>query len=194
MRSTRVGGADLEQHGRLGHVRVTDDDVEAAVPLRVGVRFVPGVDDRPGAGGRGADALPDVLGTLADAVDGSARRLEHLARAADELPGDEEGDEDVREPGEFSVPGHEIVLVASVGVSRRVGVVLEEIDVARDSLLVQAAFGVDEQAFENALARLVVRDQFGQVVAFRGCIFRMRSHVEVEAGAVPQKDIAAAAP
>lgn len=90
--------------------------------------------------------------------------------------------------------GDEIVLVAAVGVSSRVGVVLEEIDVARDSLLVQAAFGVDEQAFENALAGLVVGDQFGHVVAFGSCVFRMRTHVEVQAGAVPQEDVTAAAP
>lgn len=90
--------------------------------------------------------------------------------------------------------GDEIILVAAVGVSRRIGVVLEQIDVARDSLLVQAAFGVDEQALQNALARLVVRDQLGHVVAFGCRVFRMRSHVEVEAGAVPQEDVAAAAP
>lgn len=122
------------------------------------------------------------------------RGLQHLARAADQLPRDKERNEDVRQAGEFSVPGHEIVLVTAVRVAGRVGVVLEEIDVARDSLLVQAAFGIDEQAFENALARLVVRDQFRHVVAFGSCIFRMRTHVEVQTGAVPQEDIAAAAP
>src|SRR3712207_6876103 len=47
----------------------------------VGVRLVAGVDDRPGAGGRRGDALPDVLGALADAVDRPARGLQHLARA-----------------------------------------------------------------------------------------------------------------
>jgi hypothetical protein len=84
--------------------------------------------------------------------------------------------------------------VAAVGVSRRIGVVLEQIDVARDSLLVQAAFRVDEQSLQNPLTGLVVRDQLGHVVAFRGGVFRMRTHVEVEAGAVAQEDIAATAP
>ncbi|GHI43834.1 hypothetical protein ScoT_00080 [Streptomyces albidoflavus] len=92
------------------------------------------------------------------------------------------------------MPGHEVVLVAAVGVPGGVGVVLEEIDVARDALLVQAAFGVDEQPFEDAFAGLVVGHQFGDVVAFRCGVFRMRTHIEIEAGAVPQKDIAAAAP
>ena len=48
----QVGGADLEQRGRLAHVRVADDHVQPAEPLGVGVRLVPGVDDRPGPGGR----------------------------------------------------------------------------------------------------------------------------------------------
>ena len=190
----QVGRADLQQHRRLGHVRVADDDVQPAVTLGVRVRLVTGVDDRPGTGGGRADALPDVLGALAHAVHRAPRRLQHLAGTTEQLPRDEERNEDVRQPGELPVPGHQIVLVTAVGVAGRVGVVLEEIDVARDSLLVQAAFGVDEQAFENALARLVVGDQLGHVVAFGSCVFRMRSHVEVETGAVPQEDIAAAAP
>ena len=148
----------------------------------------------PGPGGRGADALPDVLGALADAVDGAARGLQHLARAAEQLPGDEERNEDVGEPGEFPVPGHQIVLVASVGVAGRVGVVLEQVDVARDPLLVQPAFGVHQQAFEDALAGLVVGDQFGHVVALGSGVLRVRAHVEVEAGTVAQEDVAAAAP
>src|SRR4030095_10126869 len=40
-----VGTAHLQQRGDLVHVGVADDDVQAAVPLGVGVRLVPGVDD-----------------------------------------------------------------------------------------------------------------------------------------------------
>ena len=43
-------GADLEEGGVLAHVRVADDDVEAAVALGVGVGLVAGVDDRAGCG------------------------------------------------------------------------------------------------------------------------------------------------
>ena len=37
----------LQQGGRLAHVRVPDDDVQASVALRIRVRLVAGVDDRP---------------------------------------------------------------------------------------------------------------------------------------------------
>ena len=64
-----VGGADLEQCRGLVHVRVADDHVQPPVPLGVGMRLVAGVDDRPAARRGAGDALPDVLGTLADGVD-----------------------------------------------------------------------------------------------------------------------------
>ena len=40
-----------------------------------------------------------MLGALADAVDGAARRLQHLSGADDDLPADEERDQDVGERG-----------------------------------------------------------------------------------------------
>ena len=112
-----VRRTDLQQRRRLGHVGVADDDVQPAEALGVGVRLVAGVDDRAAAGGRAAHALPDVLGALADAVDRAARGLQHLAGAADDLPGDEERDQYVGEAGELAVPADEVVLVAAVGVA-----------------------------------------------------------------------------
>ena len=73
--------ADLQQRRRLAHVGVTDDDVQAPVALRIGVRLVAGVDDRPAPGGRRRHALPDVLGPLADAVLRTPRGVQHLAGA-----------------------------------------------------------------------------------------------------------------
>ena len=75
------------------------------------------------------DALPDVLGALADtAVDRAARGLQHLAGAADDLAGHQERDQHVGQPGELAVPADQVVLVAAVGVAGRVGVVLEQVD------------------------------------------------------------------
>ena len=51
----------------------------------------------------------------------------------------------VGELGELAVAAHQVVLVAAVGVARRVGVVLEQVDVAVDPLVAQPALGVDEQ-------------------------------------------------
>jgi hypothetical protein len=44
----------------------------------------------------------------------------------------------------------------------RVGVVLEEVDVAGDALFVQTPLGVDEQPLQDPLPRTVVGDQLGQ--------------------------------
>ena len=41
------------------------------------------------------------------------------------------------------------------------------------AVLVQASFGVHHESFENALAGLVVGDEFRQVVTFRCRVFRM---------------------
>ena len=46
----QVHGRYLEQGGTLSDVGVTDDDVHASVALGIGMRFVPGVDKRPGTG------------------------------------------------------------------------------------------------------------------------------------------------
>ena len=94
-------------------------------------------------------------------VDRAARGLQHLAGAADDLPGDQERDQDVGEPAELAVPADQVVLVAAVGVAGGVGVVLEQVDVAGDALLAQPPLGVDQQALEDPLPRLVVRDQVG---------------------------------
>ena len=63
------------------------------------------------------------------------------------------------------MPPDEVVLVAAVGVAGGVGVVLEEVDVAGDPLVAQPALGVDQQALEHPLPRLVVGDQVDDVVA-----------------------------
>ena len=58
--------ADLEERGDLGEVGVADDHVEPAVALRVGVRLVAGVDDRPLQRRLEADLLLEEVGPLAD--------------------------------------------------------------------------------------------------------------------------------
>src|SRR3954447_15003799 len=190
----QVGHGDLEQRRRLVHVRVADDDVQPPVALGVGVRLVAGVDDRPRAGGGAGDALPDVLGALADAVDGPARRLQYLAGADDDLPADQERDEDVGQAAELAVPPDTVVLVAAVAVAGGVGVVLEQVDVAGDPLFGQALLGVDEQALEDPLPRLVVNDELGEVVALGGRVLGVAAHVEVEPRAVAEEDVGAAPP
>ena len=82
-------GADLEQRGVLAHVRVADDDVQAAVLVGVGVRLVAGVDDAALERGLQPDLDLDVVGALRELVARLvARRAEaDPARAADDLAG-----------------------------------------------------------------------------------------------------------
>ena len=188
------GRADLEQGGDLGHVRVADDHMQPPVALGVGVRLVPGVDDRPGPGGGRGHALPDVLGPLGQAVHRAARGLQHLAGAADQLAGDQERQQHVGDPGELAGPGDQVVLVAAVGVAGRVGVVLEQVDVAADALVHQPPLGVHQQVLEDPLTGLVVRDQLAQRVALGGGVLRVAAHVQVEPGPVAQEDVGRAPP
>ena len=81
------------------------------------------------------------------------------SRAAPDLARDEERDQHVGHPSELAVRGDEVVLVAAVGVAGRVGVVLEEVDLAGDALLVEPHLGAAEERFEDPLPRLVVRDE-----------------------------------
>ena len=118
----------------------------------------------------------------------------HLARATPDLSGHEERDQDVGHPGELAVPRHQVVLVAPVGVARAVGVVLEQVDVARDALLVQAELGGGEEVLQDPLPRLVVRDDLADQVALGRRVLGVRADVEVQAGAVLQEDVRGAPP
>src|SRR4029078_2334161 len=87
-----------------------------------------GVDDRSAAGGGAADALPDVLGPLADGVHRPTGGLQDLAGAGVDLPADQERDEDLGVVAEVVAPARQVVLVAAVGVAGRVRVVFEQVD------------------------------------------------------------------
>jgi hypothetical protein len=84
--------------------------------------------------------------------------------------------------------------VAAVGVARRVGVVLEQVDVSGDAFLAQPPVSVDQQALQDPLPGLVVGHQVEHVVALGGGVLRVAAHVEVEPRPVPEEDVAATAP
>jgi hypothetical protein len=84
--------------------------------------------------------------------------------------------------------------VASIRVANGVSVVLEKVDVTVDSFLSQALLCINAQAFQDPLSCTVVSEQTEKRIAFRGCIFRVRSDIEVKPCSVAQKDIATAPP
>src|SRR6202048_787380 len=156
--------------------------------------LVPGVDDGTAPGRRRRHALPDVLGPLADAVHGPARRLQDLARAGVDLTGHEERDEHLGVVPEVVPPAGQVVLVAPVGVAGRVGVVLKQEDDAPYAFPSHAGPGRYHQVFEDALPRLVVHHQVLDGVAFRGGVFGMAAHIQVQPGTVLEEDVGRAAP
>jgi len=168
--------------------------VQAAVLLGVRVRFVAGVDDRTRASGSRRDALPDVFRALREAERRGLRSLQYLSGAADQLARDEERQQDIRNAGELTGARDEKVLVAAVRVSGRVGVVLEKIDVATNTLLGESRLGVDQQFFEHTLTGTVVIDQLDEAVALGRRVLRVRTHIQVQAGSVTEEDVGAATP
>src|SRR5215218_4842260 len=55
-------------------------------------------------------------------------------------------------------------------------------------------FGVDDQVLQDPLAGTVMVDELDQIVAFGCGVLRMRADIEVDAGAVAEKNVAAATP
>ena len=186
--------ADLQEGGVFAHVRVAHDHVEPAVALRIGMRFVAGVDDRSASRGGRADALPDVLRSLADAISRAPRRLQDLAGTGVDLAADEEGDEHLGVRRKIVAAARAVVLMAAVAVPGGVGVVLEQVDVAVHAFVAEALLGTGEELFEDPLPCLVVHDELTHAVALGRGVLGVAADVEVEPSAVGEEDVAAATP
>src|SRR6185436_11585343 len=117
-----------------------------------------------------------------------------LAGAAGDLAADQERDQDVGKLLELPGAADEVVLVTAIGVARRVGVVLEDVDLAGDALVGYPLLGVGDKALDDALAGLVVGDQLPDVVALGSGVLGVAAHVEIEPGAVREKDVGRTAP
>ena len=90
---------------------------------------------------------------------------------------------------EVLVPADQVVLVAPVGVAGAIGVVLEDEDLAPNSLFLQTLLGSLDQALEDSLACLVVRDHIFDHIALGSGELGMGSNVEVEPGSVLQEHV-----
>src|SRR5262249_32486263 len=82
----------------------------------------------------------------------------------------------------------------SVGVAGRVGVVLEEVDLAADAFLTQALLGAANQALEVPLPCLVVHDQVGDGVTLGRRVLGVAADVEIEPRAVLEERVARTTP
>jgi hypothetical protein len=148
--------------GVLGEVGVAHDDVQAAVLLAVGMGLVPGIDDGTLDHGVQRDLGLEEVGSLGDlVVDRLAAVLcAHLARAAVDLPSDEEGHQLLDDLLEGRAPVHQVVLVRAVAVALSIAVVLVDEHLRA---LGQERIGLPPARLEDQLARLLVHDQVAHV-------------------------------
>src|ERR1051326_8517037 len=107
----------------------------------------------------------NVLGALGDEELRPARALEDLARDRIDLSGDEKGDQLLRHLPKIDVPPHEIILMASIGVAKRIGIVLKDIDLSRETFFPEALLRGWEARLQQALSCLVVNHQIQDTVA-----------------------------
>src|SRR6185436_5313884 len=117
-----------------------------------------------------------------------------LAGAAGDLTADQERDQDVGKLLKLPGAADEVVLVTAIGVARRVGVVLEDVDLACDALVGDPLLGVGHKPLDDALAGLVVGDQLPDVVTFGRGVLGVASHVEIQPGAVGEEHVGGPSP
>ena len=84
--------------------------------------------------------------------------------------------------------------MAAVGVADRVGVVLEEVDLAPYALFPQAGLGAGDQLGQDPLPRLVVNDDVADLVALGRGVLGVAADVQIQTGAVFQEDVGGTAP
>ena len=176
------GRADLEERRDLAQVRVADDHVQAAVLLRVGVRFVARVHDRALQRRLEPDLLLEEVGALADLEVARLRAVlgADLAGTGEHLAGHEPRDEVAHERRERHRAVDEEVLVAAVRVALAVGVVLVDDDLL--ALRQQLARRVHRPG-EDPLPRLVEQHGLHRVAALGRGVLGVRV-VDVVARAV----------
>ncbi len=185
-RQHQRGRADLEVRRHLGEVGVAEDDVQPAVLLRVGVRLVARVDDRPLQRGLQPDLDLEVVGALADLEPVLAPVLADpdAAGAADHLSGHEERREVPHDLAERRAAPHQVVLVRAVGRALVVGVVLVEVHGRAAGQLRGPAGGVEH----HLLTRLVPADDVQRRGHLGRGVLRVRV-VDVEPGAVGEDHV-----
>jgi hypothetical protein len=96
-------GAQPKVRGDLAQIRISNDDVQPAVLVRDGVRFIPGIDDGAPDGRFQPYFCFEKVCPLADleAPVPAGHAQAYPARAANDLPGDEERDQ----PGHYLPEG-----------------------------------------------------------------------------------------
>jgi hypothetical protein len=163
--------------------------VQAPIFLGIGMRLGPRVDDASRGRGGGRRFFMNMLRALRNKILGLPRDLQNFSGAGINLPGDEEGNQLLRHLPKIDVPAHEVVLMTTVRIAERVGVVLENVDFAGQPLFAQSFLCGGQTSLEQAFACLVVHDKVEDVVAFRGRIFGMAAGILIKTRPVHEKGV-----
>src|SRR5262249_52948528 len=115
--------------------------------------------------------------------------FENLSRSAVDLPRDKERNELLRDLPKIDVAAHEEVFMAPVGITERVRVVLENVDLPGQTFFPQSFFRSRQAGFEQSLTGLIMNDEIENVVTFRGGILRMTACILIKPCAVHQESI-----
>src|SRR5262245_54665835 len=160
--------------------------MQPAVLLRVSVRLVPGIDDRPLERRLQADLDLEEVGSLADleAFLPAVGTAADPTSATDDLPGNEERREKPDDLRKWRCTAHQVIFVAAVRRALIVGVVLIELD--RRGTGDRAGLGGG--FLHHPLARLVPQDRSERLSALRTGVLRVRV-IHVEPGAVGQNNV-----
>ena len=84
--------------------------------------------------------------------------------------------------------------MTSVTVACRVGVVLEEVDLASDAFFFQTLFGRLDKRFEDPFAGFVVGNDVFKLVALGSGVLGMTADVQVQPGTVLEEDVGGPSP
>ena len=94
---------------------------------------------------------------------------------------------------ELQFAADQVVLVAAVGVARRIHIVLEQVQFTVEGAALrtseQALAGGTRQVSEQQLTGTFLREQFVNAATFGGGVLGVRTHVKVEPTAVGQEDV-----
>ena len=187
------GGADLQRGRVFAHVRIADEQMQAAILAVIGQRLVAGIDDRAVELHPLINVVHDVVGALRNLevhglivaavveLEGERIGLADAARSRENLPRRQKRQQCGQHlRGELRAAFHQVVLVASKRCTRvMVDVVLHERHPVGDGHALQ-------RVLQDAIARMIERNHVAQADAFGRRVLDV-PHVEIQPAAVEQE-------
>src|SRR5439155_23685414 len=173
----------------LRHVRITHNDVQSAVFFLDSVWFITGINNATLIRRGDRNLLPNMLRALRDVIDRAPPGAKHLPGPSEDLPCDQERNELFGHVVEISLAIGQVILVAAVRITHKIGVIFKDGELALKPLLMHLILGVIEQAFQNTLAGFVVDHDVHGARALWGGVLRMTPSVEIETRPIFEKDV-----